>query len=893
MLCLLLLVTALGRRVADLLPVTLKESAGFYIAPLLGLAGLVLVTTVYGWWSPFKTTLSIAVSVGLFALCIFFEKQKRDLFLHWLVISAFAIVATIPIFAPLIRFDSYNPFNDTFTYLVHGQWLQSHAFSEAARASGFFPAETQVVLYQRAGHRMGGSFFLAFVQSLFQLEWSYYAYVPTVASVFALGSLAIGGVIRQVIAIPRAACLALCTLPAFAMNGFVYGAQHGFFPQTFGIAFCAGLACLIPGVAASTLSAKPSWKRQFLNLLPLAICFSALLISYNDMFPIVGAGIGLYLIAVCALYWSERYRVMGSVLMLTVQVMALVNVESVRILKNFIDTLLGAATGAVHFGWPVLWSPIQFVAHSFGMKSPFESNVFLADRIISTWIIPIVLIGVALVLAKILRQKPRNLAVIFLICINVVLWLVFAKFRYATPGLDGQVGNTFLQFKLAKWAAPFNLGLLAIAIAWLYVHLERYRAVCTYVFLGAFTAGMTFHYVVVSQIFTRQFQDETMRRHSGFNQLLELRSRVADIPKDQVIYLGIGTEHHKLTQLVAYVLPDRKLAGSYDDTYLVGSLPASERNMSVEIADWMIQHQPAQALNENPLERVGPFLIRRAPFSFFRLESVTGAYATETSDKRTWNWVKDSVDYRFRSVGETNRVRIKFQFTGSPGTLFLEVSTYSGKRVASFEVPMNGGWGQYESPTVDSGSEDLVIRFKANGDPVRLSGSDPREVQFLIQNLSLQTQAPTNRRLKKIDLFRNENRDDLSVEGLSSLEINGKERWRWGLGPETRIHFHVDPEWPDQARHLLLNLAFTNAIGISGQMVTIRLNGTDIRRFSSEEIANRERIDAAVALVARKGANILQIVYKDWNHGEKIYAPHDPRPLAVGVKRLVLQGANE
>jgi hypothetical protein len=80
------------------------------------------------------------------------------------IISAFVIVVTIPVLAPAIRFNSFNSFNDTFTYLVHGQWLQEHAFKELARGSGFFPAETQVVLYQNAGHRMGASFFLGFVQ---------------------------------------------------------------------------------------------------------------------------------------------------------------------------------------------------------------------------------------------------------------------------------------------------------------------------------------------------------------------------------------------------------------------------------------------------------------------------------------------------------------------------------------------------------------------------------------------------------------------------------------------------------------------------------------------------------------------------------------------------------
>lgn len=739
--CLLLVVTTLGRRIADLLPGPFRNSIGFYIAPLLGLACLVLITTVYGWLSPFKTAISTPLSVGLLLLGIVFEKNRADLFRDWMIFSAFAIVATIPILAPAIRFDSFNPFNDTFTYLVHGQWLQEHAFSEVARASGFFPAETQVVLYQGGGHRMGGSFFLAYVQSLFHLEWSYYAYLATVGLVFALGSLAMGAVILQVIPVSRTVALALCTLPAFTMNGFVFGAQFGFFPQTFGLAFASGLASLIPGLVAYSLSAKPIWTKQFFYLLPLTICCAAFLITYSDMFAAISAGIIAFLLLACSLYWSERKRIIGLILIFSVQVLAVVNIEGIRILRNFVHTALGAASGTMHFGWPVLWSPIQFVAHSFGMKSPFEDNVFWVDRIISTWGGAILLIAIVAILVKIIRVKPRNLTVLFLVCINFVFWLAFLKFRYATPGLEGEIGNTFLQFKLSKWLAPFNLGLLGIAIAWILVNAEKYKSVSKYSFLTAVVAGMAIQYLIVAQMFTAQLQDETMRKYSPFNMFLELRSRVANIPKDQIVYLGIPAEHHKLTQMVAYVLSDRRLAGKYEDGYLRGSIPESEREMPIETADWMIQLKPTQTLDENPLDRVGPFLIRRAPFSFFSLESIKGAYGTETGDKNSWNWVKDSVEYLFHSIGKSNQVRVKFQFTGNPGTLFLELNTTAGKRVASFEIQMDGGWGKYESPIVDfnSGDGDMVILLKAAGKPVRLSDGDPREVQFLIQNISLES----------------------------------------------------------------------------------------------------------------------------------------------------------
>ena len=737
---LLLLVITLGRRIADFLPKSLKESTAFYIAPLLGLAVLVLITTVYGWLSPFKTGISISIFIGLLVLGVSFEKQRLALFRDWITVFVFALVVTIPIFAPAIRFDGFIPFTDTFTYLVHGQWLQGHAFSQPARASGFFPAETQVALYQAAGCWMGASFFLGFVQSLFHLEWSYYAFLPTVGLVFAVGCFAMGGIIRQVLPASKTICLALCTLPAFSLNGFVWGAQWGFFPQTFGLAFSFGLASLIPGLVTNTVYLKPTWRKQLSNLLPLAICFSAFLVSYNDMFTVLSAGIILFFFLICVFHWKERVSLLGFIIVIVAQVSLLVNIEGFRIFKNIVNGILAAESGTTRWGWPVPRSPIQFIAYSFGMKSPFNNSVFSADKIISTLVFPAFLIMLVIILAKILREKPKNHTILFLMCINVVFWLVFIKFRYAAPGLNGEVGFTFLQFKIAKWLAPFNLALIGIASAWFLLKAGKYKKICKYVFLTVFVLGMEMQFFKISKNFTQQFRGETQRKYSPFNALLDLRSRVESIPKDKVIYLSFGAEHHKLRQMVAYVLSDRKLASEYaDDGYILGRIPVNERNMPLETADWLIQFRPTKTIDENPLNRVGPFIILRAPFSFFQLESIKGAYDAETGDNKSWNWVKDSAEYRFRSTGKTSKAKVKFQFlvSGKPRTLFLEFNTYSGKRIASFKIPMPGGWGDYESPSIDTNSEDIAINLSADGEPIRLSDTDSREAKFLIQNLSL------------------------------------------------------------------------------------------------------------------------------------------------------------
>lgn len=155
------------------------------------------------------------------------------------------------------------------------------------------------------------------------------------------------------------------------------------------------------------------------------------------------------------------------------------------------------------------------------------------------------------------------------------------------------------------------------------------------------------------------------------------------------------------------------------------------------------------------------------------------------------------------------------------------------------------------------------------------------------------TQILNHAGMRTINLISNEEPEDILVEGLSGLESNGKESWRWALGPATRIKFYVDPAWPDQTRQLLLKFSFKNGVPIPGQTVSIHLNGEDIRHFSSEEIGIQKQVDADVALTAKQGLNVLEIVYQDWNHGKKSYGSNDPRQLTVVVMHLSLQGANK
>lgn len=735
---LLFVTSLLGRRLVDLLPNTMRLSIGFYVAPILGVALLVLITTAYGWLSPFRFVYSLPLTLLLCAFAFFYENKKRQLFREWVQVALFATVCSLPILAPIIYYGGYNPFTDIFTYIAQGQWLQTHAFSEKAIATGYYPYLTQIVAYQQAGSRMGGSFILGFVQSLFDIKWSYNAYIPAVSLAFVTGSLSLGGVIRQVVSIKRLIILALCLLPSFSLNGFVFGAEWGFYPQTYGLAFAAGLAAMLPFLTLLVVKNDFSWLRITIYTIPVAICSAALLFAYNEPFPIFAAGIFLFFIIVGICYFQRIKSLLVFISLYTIQLCLLMNYEAIRIARNLIQTISISHTKAA-IGWPVLWSPVQFLAHAFGMKSPFKAGMYHSEFFISTYLFPLFFIGVCTGLFYLVRKYPRRyLAIYFLICIDFALFLAFIKFRYfALSGSSAEVGYTFLQFKVAKYAAPFSLALIGIFFAMLWRDMKTARRSFIVIYTIALVFGYYVHCRIVSPNFTNNFLDEVQKNKNPFDRLLQLRTAVSDVPVDDVIHVALGYQHSKLRQMVAYVLYDRKISSDYrDDGYILGHLPQKDGNMLPGKAGWLIASGSHQHLRPHD-NQVGPFVIEKAPFGYVTIDSNDGGFATESNHKGdTWNWVGDSIDFHCASFARVNWVKFKFKLVAFPGkrSFIVDLKNKDGKEMyqTSLQVTKQE---IFESPWVRVNTDHFILHVQADGQPIRLSQRDARKAKFEIENV--------------------------------------------------------------------------------------------------------------------------------------------------------------
>jgi hypothetical protein len=269
-----------------------------------------------------------------------------------------------------------------------------------------------------------------------------------------------------------------------------------------------------------------------------------------------------------------------------------------------------------------------------------------------------------------------------------------------------------------------------------------------------------------------------------------------------------------------------------------------------------------------------------------------------------WRTVGPVASFAIRPRTKGNSIQLAFDLETVPptpnearplnvlldGKVIGEATISGGREVLNLTVPADLPWQDSLVAEISLGDSsgqplDLIL----HGVRVVGADTDKKTDEGIASQVLPSPQTLDRPGMRTINLFSGEEPEDVLVEGLNGLEGNGKDSLRWALGPATRIKFYVDPRWPEQARQLLLKFAFAN--GIPDQTVIIRLNGEDIRRFSSEEIGMQKVVDADMMLHTKTGMNVLEIVYHDWNHGRKTYGA-DPRQLAVAVKRLSLQEAN-
>jgi len=745
------LATLIGRGWSVLLPYRVRALACFYLAPALGLASLILIASAVGRMLPLGDSVAVPLLiVGLLIWALAQERQPVQAFRQALVVSVFGIICGISVLAPLFIYGAFNAHNDAFTYLVHGNWLQEHAFRERVSAEAITPLTTQVEMYQKEGFRMGASYLLALLQSLLNLRWSYEAYPAVVVSAIAVSCLAMGfplaGGLRRM---GRPFRLALLALPSFSLGGLVFGANLGFLPQTVGIALGSASLFMVGPLFSRIATARHAFLRMAKPVFPAALLLAASVYAYSEFAPFLLASV-LGSSVFLALRFRAIKRMLAYTGLLMVFALLLLNAELLRAYAA-----LRTQSEAV-VGTPVEWSLLGYFAHALGIHGgAWDGFQWTAPTNSDSRLTALGLALLSIVLAaggggaRAVGRAIMNgiLTPVFVMVVMLICGSIY--FRYGVPSpFPVGVGQSWSQFKLSDWAHPFTMAMLLLAVAAL-------RARCRKVFDRAVAAMFTVGILGAAFVGTARVtpvMDYYGKVHDLNEFYYELRQTVLRVcSQSPRVYLALEGPDHKFRQMAVLYLYDRNVISDWtDDGYIYPRLPMERRKQELRADDCVVE-----PMAHNSWLRQGTPVGRFLVGSFdgegrIKVVSATGAYDAETDGTNRWYWVDHDVTFKLHplSISEAaTQTRLAFEYgTRGEQVLTLRLTTRD-QRSQQITLQKKNGSPETFDTLIDLPPAELnELSIETNGQATPLGNGDQRTAAFIVRNLSISPVSPMSRR---------------------------------------------------------------------------------------------------------------------------------------------------
>ena len=576
-----------GSLVLVWLPTRMQPASRVFLSVPLGWAVLTLVATLFGWFGPgYAQCHCAAVTLVLAAAGAW---TGRDWLRHaggdCLRLAAFCAVASFPILGSLWRIGSFTLYNDTYLYVGHALWLQQHSFWTPACTDGGHPAWGTVMLMQRVPLRMGASFLLGWVQAAGGFEMPYEAFPAAAALGVMCGALGVGATILA--SSPGRWLEAWLTALAVAvtLNGFPFGATHGFLPQTWGLAFAAA-AFGLRGLELAT-HAERSGRALWGAGVPLGLCAAASMHCYWDLLPLEGPALACtYLLpwpGGSAHAWKQAWR-QASVPLFTC--VLLVNLEWVRAVRGIFYNLHALSANPV--AWPV-WA---FPAHALGLKaSVWEHGRWITNdpsipMLLGGCVAVVLWLGVLLGSQKPERrrhwlQPPGRLArwhwqplvpALAWTGLSVALFVYFREvvlspWHGRTQGKypDG-IGQSWNQYKTTIWGSCCLICLaVGLGMGWVaWTRSPRWRSAFVGLLAVWCGTGLGWNFAFAHR-YGGELLVDTGTRRDPFSVCMAMRRRLADIPATDWIYLDWPPdgEGDKLREVMVLLLSDHPLASNW------------------------------------------------------------------------------------------------------------------------------------------------------------------------------------------------------------------------------------------------------------------------------------------------------------------------------------------
>lgn len=737
--------TYVGRIVVLLFPVHLRNELNIYLAPAFGLALTQIFIAVWGRYYPFGDAIIFPfLMLALLIIVTLLENHKCQALKNCLITSIFGLLASISLLISIYKVGALNPFNDTFTYLAHSDWLQKSAFNETINDNLITPAATQIALYQKFGFRMGGSYLLGLFQSILNVQWAFDIYPGVMCATMACTCLAAGyPIFRDLSNWPLYLCLGPLTMISNSLGGVNFAANYGFMAQEFGILFGAGLL-FIYGPILSIIGNYNLSKINIVHLaFPVSLLLSASIFSYSEFSPFIIVSL-FFSIFLAAYKYNKKMDYFYFCLVVIILSIIFLNVEILRTAKALL------IQSSVIVGSPIEWSLMGFFAHAIGIHGGgwdiaqwtlhSTQYFFLFEAIFALMLF--LAASYLIILSTHYAKNYSDLTPIFFIIYIFLLFFLYFRYIAHNPFNIG-VGQSWSQFKLSDWAQIFVAVFIlrSLLIVCVNYNISKWLTIILG-FIGCIV-GLKIGLVRSSSLFDHYKINEISLHYKT------LRKNVARICHNgQPIYLNLDQNDSKYRQIMSLFLDDRYIKSDWEgDDYVEHELPLRRRNERMSSGDCLIESfivpPTSDDLSFGKL-RIVPNVGADQALKIVMIESVN---ARESNSKDWWIWFDRKAKFVIKNLmpmADNYDVTVYFE-TNSNREQKLIIQQISDNVVEDHvDKLVPKGHGEFNVLFHIKSQENAYILFLSDDKAETIGKDDKRLANFQLMNLSVKTAPMTD-----------------------------------------------------------------------------------------------------------------------------------------------------
>jgi hypothetical protein len=417
---------------------------------------------------------------------------------------------------------------------------------------------------------------------------------------------------------------------------------------------------------------------------------------------------------------------------------------NIEILRSYAAIKLQSGVAEVAV---VDWPLIGMLGHAIGMHGGawdvgqwgLTKNALEAQFIFGAFATLSILIFTSIKSQTIKKTMILTRYLPLLVIVGLLLIGIF-YFRFCVPNnLAGGVGRSWSQFKLAEWVYPFAMVFIELAILNSLVNLKKYfNTTIILIFLLFLGATLKLSTDRVAPLISYYGKNTRLDKYyENFVQVI-----AENCPIGAPIYIALGGEHHKFRQMLAYLLPNKKILSNWsDDNYISLYLMDDVRiqvpmpgQCIVELADG-----PSIVKNGSIFEkfRVGVY----DSSSRVVIESAINDYGREADGENWWYWVKSQIVFNLKSHiydAVNGKSKISFEYHLISGkSLKIIIETSSGKEIYFNAEGSNSNIDSFDRVIDMPIGELKSVKIISDGNPVILGERDSRIATLMIRNLRI------------------------------------------------------------------------------------------------------------------------------------------------------------